>query len=832
MGPYAGGIPRPEQILGYEAGSTHSTFRQIEQVVFGIAAAAKDRVKVIEFGRSVEGRPLRLIAVSSPANMRRLDQLRKQNQDIANGNVSGINLAEAPVFVWINEGIHGNETASFEAGMWTLYNLVASRNPKVVGALENTVVLINPAYNPDGHERFVVYSNSVAVGSPHPQAFERGEPDIIHGRTNHYRFDMNRDRVAMSQDETRAEVTEFLKWNPQVYIDQHGQTEEYFFPPNPMSINANIGRERLNKWTEVFGRAYGREFDKRGWLYFTRDAFDAYFTGYLDSYAALCGAIGMTHETDGGRAIAEVKADGSPVTLRLGLEKHFVTAMETVMTSASHRKDLMQSFSEFKRRANDGSHAGKFRRVIVTSEDPRPLGRLAEQLHRAGVKVGRATAGFTQATAHDYWSDKVGSQQFPSGSLVIELAQPLGPLAKSLLEPHAEFEPEFIKRQNEIAEKLKGERRSRVSAGFEFYDITAWSVIYAHNLRAWWCEDTERPSVGEPRFAYEPSVIPESEIGWALAYRDTQDVLAAIDLATAGYKTYVGTAPMRLDGIEYQPGTLFYISGRNPAGLKDALAHVSKKRGVRFLALTSLFPDSGRSSIGSNDSTFVGGVRVGIVFGSDSWTTDFGGAWYLFDREFKIPFTPLNVDALSGSLAEFSCVILPAGNYESVPNAFKEWVRNGGCAVVLGRPRWAISEGFLNLKDETKEAKRLPGTMFAAEVERDSNLSFGYGAGQPFAAMVSYGLGMKAGDAAGGVVRFPANSKSVKLLSGWSWPGETETTLAGSVAVYEQRVGRGRVVAFLEDPCERAMWPGQYKMLLNAVLFNRGVQIGVRPGGD
>ena len=116
--------------------------------------------------------------------------------------------------MWINECIHGDETASFEAGCgrsttsWQATE-VRSRKPS-----KSEVVILNPVYNPDGHERYVVYYNSVATGSDDPNAYEDHEPSVVFGRLNHYRVDMNRDRVAFSQDETRAEFAEDAALGP------------------------------------------------------------------------------------------------------------------------------------------------------------------------------------------------------------------------------------------------------------------------------------------------------------------------------------------------------------------------------------------------------------------------------------------------------------------------------------------------------------------------------------------------------------------------------------------------------------------------------------------
>jgi hypothetical protein len=263
-GPYDSAIPRPEATLGYNIGEHTTNFRDQERVLQAIVAKTGARVKVIEFGKSWEGRPLRIYAVSAPENMARLEEIRKDNLERNEGKSV---KTEDPALVWINECIHGDETASFESAMELLYNLAASRSARISGMLGKAVVLINPCYNPDGHERYTVYYDSIATGSPEPGAFETSQPSTIYGRLNHYRFDMNRDRVAMSQQETRQEVAEFLRWHPQVYVDQHGQVETYFFPPNAMSQNVNVDRDRVNKWTDIFGRATGKAFDDHGWTY-------------------------------------------------------------------------------------------------------------------------------------------------------------------------------------------------------------------------------------------------------------------------------------------------------------------------------------------------------------------------------------------------------------------------------------------------------------------------------------------------------------------------------------------------------------------------------------
>ena len=808
-GPYDASVPRPETILGYGPGDRTTVYRDQERVVDAIVAAARGRARKIVYGASVEGRPLRVIAVSSPANLARLDEIQRQHEELAHGK--GDPSKTVPI-VWINECIHGDETASFEAGMWTLYSLVASRG-SLAKALERTVVMINPVYNPDGHERYAVYYDSIATGSSAPDAFEGGIPSTALGRLNHYRFDMNRDRVAFSQPETRQEFRTMLAWGPQVYIDQHGQVASYFFPPEPMSVNPNVDRARNAKWTDRFGRATAKAFDARGLGYFTKEEFDFYYPGYIDTSTTLTGAIGMTQETDGGRRLATERPDGSTVTLRQGAYKHFVSALAVVEATAENGRDLLTDYAAFKRRQCDGTAAGLFKRVVVAG-DPRELDRLKAHLAYAGIDSTVAGA-FSQPDAHDYWSDARGKADFPAGSLVVDLAQPQAALAKALLEPGQSFEPEFTKAQ---VDRFKGVKDPLSPDEAEFYDLTGWSLPYAYDLKAWWCESTPAiPGEARPRNAGRREASP---IGYALRYTDQTDILAVADALLAGVRGAVTTRAMRLGDQDFPAGTFLFRAERNDDGYADKLVAACEARGIdasgsggRLVPLRSAYPESTRFSPGSASVLALRKPSLAVVMGNGVNLADSGAIWYLMDRVFRLPFTPLASRALTGAnLGRFTCVVLPGGVEATSTGPFADWLRGGGAAVAFDAS-WAVGGGFATL--EARKGESLPGALFRAEFAPTSFLGYGYGS-KALAAPVSGGRFFAAKDSA---VSFPKDAKQSLLLSGWEWPDDTEKALHGAAFVQDASVGRGRIVAFLGDPTERAMWPGLYKALLNAMIL-------------
>ena len=207
-GDYRPNVPRPQQFLRFDVGEHHTTYAQMEKVIEEIAEAAPDRVKIFDIGTTNEHRMQHVVAISSPENMARLDEIKTQNARLTDPRLT--TAAEAaqiaqnnPAIAWMAYTIHGNESASFEAMMQVIYQLAASNEPATLDILKNTIVLVVTGENPDGHERFVTWYNSVAIGSPDRYAIEKREPWAIWGRVSHYRFNLNRDTLAFTQKESR-----------------------------------------------------------------------------------------------------------------------------------------------------------------------------------------------------------------------------------------------------------------------------------------------------------------------------------------------------------------------------------------------------------------------------------------------------------------------------------------------------------------------------------------------------------------------------------------------------------------------------------------------------
>jgi murein tripeptide amidase MpaA len=205
-------LQSPEQFLGYKIGTHFTPHYKILNYFNAVAQAKPDMVKIENYGTTYEGRDLVLAFIASPENLQKLDAIRVNNLRLA-GVVKDkmMPLTDgAPAIVWLSYNVHGNEASSSEAAMLVLYALVDGGNTQTKEWLKNTVVIIDPCINPDGHDRYVNWYNT-AVGAGfnvNPDAREHDEP-WPYGRTNHYNFDLNRDWAWQTQKETQERMTKY-----------------------------------------------------------------------------------------------------------------------------------------------------------------------------------------------------------------------------------------------------------------------------------------------------------------------------------------------------------------------------------------------------------------------------------------------------------------------------------------------------------------------------------------------------------------------------------------------------------------------------------------------
>ena len=181
---YNPAIPVPSSVLGYEIGEIQASPEKGAEYIKEVVAAS-DRMKLIRYGWTHEKRPLYLVIVSSPENIRNLDSIKEEHDKLSDPSANG--KTDGPVFTWLGHSIHGNETSGYNASLLLVYHLAAARTPHTDEILKNNVILIDPMINPDGIGRFTEWANSHRsyVENPDNQELEHIEA-WPGGRFNHY----------------------------------------------------------------------------------------------------------------------------------------------------------------------------------------------------------------------------------------------------------------------------------------------------------------------------------------------------------------------------------------------------------------------------------------------------------------------------------------------------------------------------------------------------------------------------------------------------------------------------------------------------------------------
>jgi hypothetical protein len=858
-GPYRPSVPRPEQITGYQAGEQHTMYGVLQRYLDTLLATAPDRVRAETWGTTVEHRPYRVLIISDPANLARTEEIRSAIAELIDPRKTSLARATAiatrePVIALFQYSVHGNEPAGFEAAMQVAYQMLAGEDSATQRILKNVVLVLNPSANPDGHERFAAWYNSVAVGADHPFAFEQSEPWSITGRYNHFRFDMNRDLVAQSQPEARIMMEGILRWHPQVFVDHHSTTQNYFFPPVAQAVNQNLPAQ-TTRWFDTFGRGNAAAFDRHGWQYFVRGVFDFFYVGYWDEWTTFQGATGMTYETDGGPEFNKRRDDGTISTFRDGIAHHFIASLATLETAAQNRQERIQDYYAFRRSAMDEAAADPMKRIVlVPGSDPRAAAHVVGLLLRNGIEVSRLAQPAASAAAHAYMGGPAGRRTFPAGSYVIDLAQPQRRLAKALLEPNAVLEQPFVHDQVERFQRNRRRGEDAEKEDYGFYDVTAWSLPYTFNLEAYWTGDAGAAGQAVTDTLLPPPPAPGRA---GSAYVFANDNLGAARLALAlqreGYNVATAFKPLRADGRSFPRGSFVVRIQRNPPTLHERIAALAGPLGVPVNAVQSAFPDTGDVGTGSDEVLSLSPARILVAAGDGVSETSYGWVWHFLTRDLGAPFTPVSLANLGGmdDLNAYNVIIIPDGSGgrmrrqlgEDGVTKLKAWVQSGGVLIGIGGAGDFAAHKDVGLSTITAvgadsgkadstviadapplrsptapsrdKPEWLPGSIFRATLDRTHWLTLGYEQSQ-LPVFLDGSTFWKPSKGGANPVAFTGDSL---VLSGFVWPDNTERLLKGTAWAVVENQGDGRVVLFVGDPLFRAFWRGTARLVTNAILI-------------
>jgi hypothetical protein len=835
-GPYDASVPRPSAVLGYELGDRFTPHHLIVRYAEAVARSS-GRVRLDTVGHTYEGREVLLVVVTSEANHARMAEIRAGAARLADprGESAGAldaAVATTPALVWLGYSIHGNEASGVEAALGTLYELAASTDPATRSVLDSVVVLMDPVQNPDGHERHVqdVMRDRGAFGpDPFPGAMVHGAP-WPGARTSHYLFDLNRDWFLHSHPVTRARTAAFLEWSPHVAVDLHemGSSSTYFFAPPMEPLNPNV-HASIPKWWDIFARANADALAERGQGFFTGESFDEFYPGYGVSWPVLTGAVGMTYEQASSAGGAIRRDDGSVLTLREAAGNHYATSLATVRATARRRTERVRDYLEFRRTAVTESEGAALRTVILEPDAAGRAAALVNVLRGNGIEVGRLTAP-TAVRATPYDGGGAERIRMPSGSWVVDLAQPQGRLARALLEPDAALPEAFVE------EELQARREGRSD---RFYDITAWSLPFTFGVDAWGTRERVGPVSYDEAPATAPA--PPRRAGYAYVFHPHGEASARLlgGLLADSVRVRRASTAFRVGAADFPAGAYVVLANRNEAtggggSLHDRIVALSRATGAAVTAVDNALVDSG-TDLGSNSVRAVPTPRVALAGGPGVNPYSFGAAWHAFDQLLGYPVTRVELEDLSRYLDAFDVVVLPSAFGvddrlgEAGATALRSWVRGGGTLVTLdAATAWAAREdGISRFRPAEAPAAEdggrplqmsVPGAIVRAAVSPLSPLVMGVDDDE-IPVMLSGDRVYAAPDDVRPdevVVRY-ADADRLRL-AGFLWPGVAER-VAGSPFLWSERVGGGRLIAFAGDPNFRSLWRGLTPLFANAVLL-------------
>ncbi|CAN5882758.1 M14 family zinc carboxypeptidase [soil metagenome] len=864
---YDASIPTPRAVLGHDPAQVVTPPEELVRYMHALAAAAPERTRMVEYARSWEGRPLVMMAIGSAERMARADDIRAGLARLADPRTLSPAdevrlIAELPVVTALLHSVHGNEISPAGSSLATAYHLLAARGDAAVDRImRESIVLIDPTQNPDGRARFV-FTNGLGAAArpdPDPLSAEHDEP-WPGGRSNHYLFDLNRDWFAHTQPESRGKVRALLEWNPQVVVDLHemGGNSTYYFPPSAVPGNPHATAQQKQLF-ELFGRENARMFDERGWAYFISEIFDSFYPGYGASWPTTHGALGKTFEMASSRGLVLERYDGSHLTYGDGVERNFHAALRTALTAAENRERLLREFVAFRRSAVSDGQRGTRAWVLDAAHDGPRVIRLARTLAANGIEVRRARSAF-----------RVAGRDFAAGSLIVPLDQPAGRLVRNLLDPQTDMDAAFVQRQRE-------RRAQRLND--EIYDITAWSMPLLWGIAA---VAVDRPvDVASDIVAAEPfapwptpphitlngssasapwlgaapvqaAALPGARVGYVMPW-GTATAAAVAEALAAGIPVHAAGAAFGIDGRSYGAGTAFVRASDLDAAQRDQLAQIVARAGAEAVPLQSAFVDEG-ISLGSNQMRVLKAPRVMLLWDAPTASLSAGATRWVLERRYGQHATAVRAGSFGrADLGRYDVVVMPSGNYaDSFGDAdvqrLRRWVQDGGTLITLAEATvWAAREnvGLLATRAETRQraaardgAQRAAGAqpidlLEAITPERempepisgaiirvalDGNHVLAAGSGTEVGAMVSGSrvfspLTLDRGTNIG--VYAPVDRL---VMSGIVWD-EARPQLASKAFLMRQSLGRGRIIAFAEDPNFRGYAEATQLLFMNAVLL-------------
>src|SRR6267143_4994844 len=415
--PASNTVPTPEAVLGDVAGApgvlpyakdVYKYMRMLEK--------ASPRVKVFSIGTTEEGREMIAVAVSSPENLKNLEENRARLAKLADPRTIKLDDAEAdklvaqavPVY-YITGTIHSPETGAPTALMELAYRLSVDESPYIREIRDGMITLITPVVEVDGRDRMVdLYKWHLA----HSKDFY--PPLIYWGK--YVAHDNNRDAMGMTLKLTQNVLNTYVDWKAQVLHDLHESV--------PYLYDNTVGDGPYNAWIDPI---LADEWQMIGWNnvsemtkfgmpgVFGHGDFDTWSPGYLMFLAAMHNGISRLYETFGNGGADTVERElrpdeyartwykqNPPLPKTTWSQRNNNNYEETALLTALHyfaanKQLFLRNFYTKSKRSILKAKTEGPAAYVLPADDPRPGAQadLLRVLQKQGVEISRATSSFT-----------------------------------------------------------------------------------------------------------------------------------------------------------------------------------------------------------------------------------------------------------------------------------------------------------------------------------------------------------------------------------------------------------------------------------------------------
>jgi hypothetical protein len=831
-------VQSPESVFGFKMGADRELVDWPGlQRYFENLAAASDRVELVDAGPTTEGRRLIAAIVSSPDNIRRLEEIRANALRLADpralDEATAMKIAEQqPVIVAIGMSIHATEIAATQTAPELVHWLATSQDPEIAKSLDDLVLILFPSLNPDGHAITVDWYRKWKGTE-----FEgTSMPWLYHKYVGH---DINRDAFMMNMAENRT-LAAFLyrRWHPQVFLSMHQmgpRGARYFVPPNMDPIDPNYD-PLMWRTAGLLGHAMALALEEDGRTGVLQNAlYDYYWPGYEDSAPLGHNTVTLLTEAasvriatpitvaaeqlTGGRGFPDHQPStnfpspwtGGAWTLRHIVDYNLSAARGLLSGAARYRRDLVRNFYRIgKRQVDLGAKGGPFAFIIPHDQfDPHAARKLEELLLQGGVEIHRTLEPF-----------RVAETIYQNGADVVMMAQPFRAYAKTLLE----------------VQKYPIRRAAAGAPVDRPYDVAGWTLPLQMNVRVDRIEQYFEPPAASK---VDRVTIPPQKLWGDLRRADFYVIdgrgnaasIAINRLLKTGSRVSFLSSPIAVLGYTYPPGSILVAEMK---GVRETVEAIARDLGLRATASAGRAPTDARG---------LGRARVGLY---KPWVESIDEGWTRWVLEqYEFEFENISdADIRKGALRpRFDAIVLPDMSAERILNGhaagtmppeyvggigkeggemLRQFVAAGGTLVTLdSSSELAISLLGAPLRDTTRGLSAneffCPGSVIRLELESDP-LTFGlpretagfctFNTAYEIAARSSAEPGAATARIIG---RYPASNV---LLSGWL---EGEKAIAGKGAMVEVKSGQGRAILFAFRPQHRGQAHATFRLFFNAI---------------